>query len=237
MDSVQPPKGGRTVTSIYRQALGSDFDKLHPRIQERFGFSSKDRVASIGVGVMDRIWYSRWAAIPLYIGTYRNIMFPQRGTGIPFTIGNYAYTDGYGRETVTWSRKFKFPDTIRRFDATMIYSRRRGMIVDYLGTKQHLAVDLEMSADEEGGINIRSGEQRFYEGGLGFRFPPLLTGIANVREWYDDRETTYKISVEVTNRLLGCVFRYDGRFQARFVPQDPAMIPLDALPLREESRE
>ena len=111
------------------------------------------------------------------------------------------------------------------------------MIVDYLGTKQHLAVDLEMSADEEGGINIRSGEQRFYEGGLGFRFPPLLTGIANVREWYDDREMTYKISVKVTNRLLGCVFRYDGRFQASFVPQDPALIPLDALPLREESRE
>jgi len=29
---------------------------------------------------------------------------------------------------------------------------------------------------------LRSGEQRFYEGRIGFRFPPLFSGLADVRE-------------------------------------------------------
>ncbi|TVX97688.1 DUF4166 domain-containing protein [Cohnella terricola] len=225
------------MTSIYEQALGNDFRKLHPRIQERFGFSSKDGISSVGHGVMERIWYSKWAAIPLYAGTLRHIMFPQGGVDVPFTIGNYAYVDSFGRETVTWCRKFKFRNAVRSFDATMIYSDRRQGIVDYLGTKQHLAVDLQMKAKANGGIQIRSGEQRFYEGPVGFRFPKRLTGIADVCEWYDDEEETFKISVNVTNPLLGPVFRYNGRFQARFERRDVATLPLDVKPLREERRE
>ncbi|MFC4305938.1 DUF4166 domain-containing protein [Cohnella boryungensis] len=225
------------MISIYEQALGSEFRKLHPKVQERFGFSSKDGIASIGHGVMERIWYAKWAALPLRLGQTRHIMFPRGGTAIPFSIDNYAYRDAYGRETVTWCRKFKFPEAIRSFDATMIYSEDRQKIVDYLGTKQHLAVDLEMTVRDDGGIQIRSGEQRFYEGPLGFRFPPSLTGIANVCEWYDDREQTFKISVNVTNPLIGPVFRYHGRFQARFERLDAAAFPLDIKPLREERRE
>lgn len=223
--------------SIYELALGADFRKLHPRIRERFGFGSADRVASVGHGVMERIRFSRLAALPLYMGSKRHIMFPQGGRGIPFTIENFAYADQYGRETVTWIRTFKFPNAIRRFDATMIYSDRHGRIVDYLGTKQHLAVDLEVSVAPNGGIRIRSGEQRFYEGLLQFRCPSSLTGIADVCEWYDDRAGCFRISVEVNNPLIGTVFEYEGSFQARLVEAKPGEIPLDVRPLREESRE
>lgn len=55
-------------------------------------------------------------------------------------IENYAYRDPPGRETVTWLRTFRTRRR-RRFDAYMIYSARRGRVVDYLGTHQHLAVD------------------------------------------------------------------------------------------------
>lgn len=225
------------MSSIYERALGQEFVKLHPRIRERFGFSSGDGIASIGQGTMESIWYSKWAMLPLYVGTLRNIMFPQGGEGIPFTIANYAYQDNYGRETVTWCRTFRFPSSIRRFDATMIYSQQRQAVVDYLGTKQHLAVDLDISPMANGGIKIRSGDQRFYEGKLQFRFPPSLTGIAEVCEWYDDNEETYRISVDVNNPLMGPVFRYRGRFQARFVSSDWKSIPLEVRPLREERRE
>ncbi|GBG10087.1 DUF4166 domain-containing protein [Paenibacillus agaridevorans] len=225
------------MKSIYEKALGADFSKLHPRIRERFGFSSSDRVKSVGRGTMERIRYAKLAALPLYAGTKRHIMFPQGGHDIPFTIENYAYVDGYGRETVTWIRSFKFPNAIRRFDATMIYSDSRGRIVDYLGTKQHLAVDLQISAAPNGGIRIRSGEQRFYEGLLQFRFPASLTGIADVCEWYDDRADCYRISVEVNNPLIGTVFEYEGSFQARLAETEQGEIPLDVKPLREELRE
>ena len=46
----------------------------------------------------------------------------------------------------------------------MIYSDARRRIVDYLGSHEHLAVDIELAVDEEGGLRLRSGAQRFYEG-------------------------------------------------------------------------
>jgi hypothetical protein len=221
--------------SIYEQVLGSQFENLHPRIQERFGFSSKDQLASIGQGVMDRIWFSKWAAVPLALGASRHIMFPQSGSNIPFTIENYAYKDGLGRETVTWIRKFQFKRAVRHFDATMIYSQARHRIVDYLGNKQHLAVDLDIKAASNGGILIRSGDQRFYEGLIQFTCPPLLTGTADVLEWYDEDMKKYRICVNVTSPVFGTVFHYEGSFEAQFIPLKH--VPIDAKPLREEARE
>lgn len=227
------------MSSIYQQALGSGFQKLHPQIQKRFGFDSSSKIASIGKGVMQSIWYGKAYTLPfLYIGTWRNIMFPQKGESIPFTIENFAYRDKFGRETVTWIRKYQFPNRQRRFDATMIYSEKRKRVVDYLGTHQHLAVDIEMSVAENGGLQLHSGEQRFYEGILGFKFPMLLSGQADVCEWFDDEEQKFKISVTVSNKTWGNLFGYKGTFETEYIPVNSiADIPKDVLPKREEIRE
>jgi hypothetical protein len=224
------------LSSIYQLALGSDFERLHPRIQQRFGFGSADRVASIGEGVMEEVWRGRPYTVPfLYIGTWRRIMFPDHGTNIPFSVENYAYIDGFGRETVTWVRTFQVGKRPRRFDAYMIFSQTRNKIVDYLGSHEHLAVDLDLSVDEEGGLRLRSGEQRFYEGWVGFRFPMVFSGIADVREWYDDTEERFRIDVSVTNRTWGRLFGYRGWFHERRLQGDE--IPARVKPLREERRE
>jgi hypothetical protein len=227
------------MSSIYQQVLGSDFQKLHPQIQKRFGFNSDDKIASIGKGIMQSVWYGKPYTLPfLYVGTWRNIMFPQKGKNVPFTIENYAYKDKFGRETVTWVRKYRFPNRERRFDATMIYSNERKRIVDYLGTHQHLAVDIEMTVAENGGLNLTSGEQRFYEGVINFKFPMLFSGKANVCEWFDDKVQKFKISVVVTNKTWGKLFGYEGTFEAEYVPVNSMTdIPKDVLPIREEIRE
>lgn len=224
------------MTSIYQQALGADFERLHPRIQERFALTSDDRRAAIGRGVMERVWHGRFYTLPfLYVGTWRNIMFPERGRNVPFQIENWAYRDAYGRETVTWLRTFHTKRS-RRFDAYMIYSQERGRIVDYLGTHQHLAVDLQLGVDERGGLRLRSGEQRFYEGPLAFRFPMFFSGIAEVCEWFDDATGKYRIQVEVNNRLWGPLFGYRGSFDVEWLsaPQGP---PASVRPQRQERRE
>jgi len=225
--------------SIYQQVLGSDFQKLHPQIQKRFGFNSTDKIASIGKGVMQSVWYGKPYTLPfLYLGTWRNIMFPQKGKDVPFTIENYAYIDKFGRETVTWVRKYQFPNRERRFDATMIYSDKRKRIVDYLGTHQHLAVDIEITIAENGGLKLCSGEQRFYEGIIDFKFPMLFSGEANVYEWFDDNEQKFKISVMVSNKTWGKLFGYEGTFEAEYIPINSITdIPMDVLPIREEIRE
>ena len=58
---------------------------------------------------MHEIWRGPFYTLPfLMIGTWRNIMFPERGRDVPFEIENYAYRDSFGRETVTWMRR-NFP--------------------------------------------------------------------------------------------------------------------------------
>ena len=108
---------------------------------------------------MDEIWHGRLYTLPfLYVGSWRNVMFPERARQVPFSIENYAFLDPLGRETVTWIRRFA-TRTPRRFDAYMIYSKERGCIVDYLGTHQHLAVDIDLSVDAMGGLTLRSGSR------------------------------------------------------------------------------
>ncbi len=125
----------------------------------------------------------------------------------------------------------------RRFDAYMIFSRQRDRIVDYLGTHQHLAVDIDLSVDARGGLRLRSGAQRFYEGSIGFRFPMIFSGIADVCEWYDQNDQHFHIQVEVKNRLWGPLFGYRGSFQVEWLPIKRDEIPTDIMPLRCEHRE
>ena len=227
------------MPSIYEQALGADFKRLHPMIQRRFSLSSESGMAAIGRGVMEELWHGAIYTLPfLYVGTWRSIMFPEQGRNVPFSIQNFAYRDCLGRETVTWIRTFETPRSRvqqRRFDAYMIYSKQRGRIVDYLGTHQHLAVDIGIAVAANGGIAIRSGEQRFYEGSLGFRFPPAFSGVAEVCEWFDDSSGKYRIEVNVKNRLWGPLFGYRGSFDVEWLPV--STLPSELLPKRIEPRE
>jgi hypothetical protein len=224
------------VKSIYQRVLGTDFDRLHPRIQERFALTSTGGRAAIGRGTMDTVWRGRFYTLPfLYVGTWRNIMFPEHGQDVPFEIENWAYRDSLGRETVTWLRTFH-TDRTRRFDAYMIYSETRGRIVDYLGTHQHLAVDLDLSVDRRGGLRLRSGEQRFYEAFLAFRFPLFFSGVADVCEWFDDSTGRYQIEVAVTNRTWGPLFGYRGAFDVEWIDASNGP-PASVRPKRDERRE
>ena len=119
----------------------------------------------------------------------------------------------------------------------MIYSDRRGRIVDYLGTHQHLAVDIDLSVDQRGGMHVRSAAQRFYEGPFAFDFPMLFSGYADVHEWFDDESEDFRISVRVTNPVWGPLFGYEGRFRVEWIPCRPGDVPADMRPRREELRE
>lgn len=222
---------------VFRQAMGADFDRLHPQMQKRFGVGVAAGYGCVGRGVMSEVRRGPWWTLPfLAIGTLRNIMFPDRGTGIPFQIDNYAYIDGLGRETVTFVRTMEVRrGRRRRFDATMIHSAARGGVVDYLGTHQHLAVDLDLAVTDAGGLRLTSGAQRFYEGPISFRFPMALSGRAHLTEHYDEANECYVIDLEVRNDVLGFLFGYRGTFTCEFIPGTDA--PATTKPYREEARE
>lgn len=221
------------MTSIFERVMGEDFRRLHPQLQRRFGVGLDRGEACIGRGVMTRIRRGPWWTVPfLQIGRLRNILIPDTGTDVPFVIENYPYLDPYGRETVTFVREYTIGARRRRFDATMVHDA--GRIVDYLGTHQHLAVDLDLAVDDDGALVLTSHAQRFYEGPVAFAFPLVFSGRARLREWFDDAEGRFQVDLEVHNERFGFLFGYRGSFTCEWTPA--SHVPTRLLPRRHERR-
>ncbi|MBA8815491.1 hypothetical protein FHX48_000543 [Microbacterium halimionae] len=222
------------MSSMFARAIGEQaFARLHPMMQRRFGVGLESGEACIGRGVMTEIRRGPWWTVPfLQIGRLRNILIPTLGREVPFTIENFPYRDPFGRETVTFVREYTINGRASRFDATMILSA--GRIVDYLGTHQHLAVDLELSVDDDGGLRLISDAQRFYEGPVAFRFPMLFSGRATLHEWYDDTDKCFHVDMQVHNHRFGFLFGYRGSFTCEWIPASDA--PERLKPVRHERR-
>jgi hypothetical protein len=222
------------MTSIFERALGDDFARPSPMLQKRFGVGLDAGYGCVDTGTMSSIRRGPWWVVPfLYIGKLRNILIPDVGQNVPFTIENFAYHDPFGRETVTFVREYQVGRKPSRFDATMILSN--GRILDYLGTHQHLAVDLDLRVEDDGSLRLASNAQRVYEGRLiAFRFPMIFSGRAQLHERFDEGSRVYRIRMEVHNRLFGFLFGYEGEFTCEFPPATDA--PERLKPVRHENR-
>ncbi|MER7571052.1 DUF4166 domain-containing protein [Streptomyces sp. NPDC126514] len=225
------------MTSIFRTAMGADFDRLHPQLQRRFSVGLSSGEACTGRGVMDRVWHGGAFVKPfLALGATRNILVPRAGRRVPFVIENVPYTDGFGRETVSFVRTFDLPGRPRRFDAQMVLGPGGDRVLDYLGTHQHLATDLYFSAEPDGSLLVRSGEHRFREGVVDVRVPELIGATAEVRESYDDATDRFRIRVRVENRYFGPLFGYEGSFRATYTDIRHRGVRAGLRPVREEAR-
>jgi hypothetical protein len=225
------------MTSIFRTAMGPAFDRLHPALRRRFSVGLTSGEACTGRGVMDRIWHGPAFVKPfLALGGTRNILVPRAGRNIPFVIENVPYTDGFGRETVSFVRTFDLPGRARRFDAQMVLGPRGDRVLDYLGTHQHLASDLHFHAEPDGSLLIRSGTHRFREGPVDVRVPELVGATAEVRESYDDTAGRFRVRVRVVNRYFGPLFGYEGSFTASYTDLHARGVRPGLRPVREEAR-
>jgi hypothetical protein len=225
------------MTSIFRTAMGPDFDRLHPELRRRFSVGLAGGEACTGRGVMSRIWHGGALVKPfLALGATRNILVPRAGRNVPFTIENVPYTDTFGRETVSFVRTFRLPGRPRRFDAQMVLSPKGDRVLDYLGTHQHLASELHLSAEPDGSLLVRSGEHRFREGPVDVRVPRLIGATAKVREPFDDTTGRFRIRVRVVNDRFGPLFGYEGSFTATYTDIRACGVRPGLRPVREESR-
>lgn len=196
--------------------MGPEFGKLHPKLQEWFGFTSYDRVAAHGSGTLERVWRGGWYTLPcLWIGQLRNIMCTDQGVGVPFTVSNYAFKDDRGDETTAIIRNFEL-ERERRFDEYMIGTNVPGRIVNYLGTHQHFAVDLDLAAGPKGEMIIKSGKQHLLEGPLNTRFPRIISADAHVVVEYEEDLRQYHIRMKAANPIMGAVFGYEGLFNVEW---------------------
>lgn len=210
------------MTGIYRRALGDDFDRLHPRLRERYDLASDGTRAMVGRGRMRRVWSRPLARPALRLAARRNLPFPETGEDVPFTVENVAYRDRFGREAVAWTRAFETAPP-RRFDATMVYGEERDCVVDYLGRYADVVSDLHLSVTADRGLHVRGRDARLLPGRLGVAIPRPLAVHADVFESYDDAAARVEVEVTVHSPTLGRLFGYEGWFEPTFPP--PGDVP------------
>ncbi|WP_226657137.1 DUF4166 domain-containing protein [Pseudalkalibacillus hwajinpoensis] len=198
--------------SIYKKALGEHFYQLHPMLQKRYTFSKQHDF--FGTGVMKKISGGpRWLYPIFYLGTKAKLLFPERGTNIPFQIRNTFRCGVDGKEQVHWQRMFSFGHKTRYFNALMTLDEKRHIIEDYLGEPALLYSDLAFQVNgDDGSMTIQSLNQRMVLGRKELPLPRFFQGLATVTERYlEDRESFY-IHVTVKNPIIGTVFSYEGEF-------------------------
>ncbi|MEK3939421.1 DUF4166 domain-containing protein [Bacillus sp. FSL R5-0431] len=187
-----------------------DYDKLHPKLKERYnrGFSAEGTMEEIGGG-------SRLIRLIFRIGPLFRCFFPERGKDIPFLIVNEPFVTNKGEEGMHWYRTFYFPKKERHFDADMIIDQKGHTVLDYFGKPRLLVSELHFTVTKHGFLRIQSGRQKFLMFGRERPLPSWLYGVSDVTEGYDEHAGEYTIDVHVKNRLFGTLFTYKGRFTER----------------------
>jgi hypothetical protein len=197
----------------FELVLGSAVTDLSPIVKDHFLQSSGTRRYQ---GVMNRVWrrkgWQGWlAAIFLKIGSLTQTLFADTGADVPFELVNKVDYLPDGRMSMTWTRTFRFPTVIRKFDAVMLFDPKYEAIVDQLGKTRHLEAILHPHIDGNAMVLV-SGLQWLRLGLLRVRVPSILAGRATVREWQQDNDK-FGISVTIHNPLLGVFFGYEGSFK------------------------
>lgn len=224
------------MTAVVARSLGPDFERLHPKVQWRFGFSADDDVCQLGTGVMEEIRATPLLPAPmLRLGARRGLFPPATGVNVPFTIANYAYRDSLGREVLAFARRFQFPGSTGVLDSLMVSGTDSAL--DYLGNKPDMVVRTGCSVGPDGALLLHSAPPRILALPFAVRPPAFASAITEAREGWDELHQRHTIEVSVRNPGLGELLSYRGWFTAVEQPCTRADIPARLIPERPESRE
>lgn len=195
-------------SSPYRTVLGASFELLSPLLQTYFGEIPPETVG-VGRGVFDvagsRV---RLARTLLALLTRRRVLFPERGTGIPFTVRNA--TDAAGRRTA--EREVRFARRTRVLEDTTLSID--GRVVDRIGLRRGLEVRFDAEV-VDGGLRMVSTDLAWHVGRRRVPLPRFAIITLDQRALPSARQ---HIDLRMTMPLLGEVFAYRGEFSYALEP-------------------
>lgn len=208
-------------TSIYRTALGEDFNRLQPQLQEYFSLVPGSGSFGIGTGVFDVAGCPQpWLRPLLRLASGEEAFFPEYGTDVPFRIENHAHLDPFGRSSLTARREIHFPGVTRIFSDTTSLDPQLGLL-DYVGAYRRLVTDLELSVTSEGYLRGVSQASRALLGPLRLPLPEPLDAKAYAEQRWDEAAGKFRIQVRVLQPLIGTVLVYAGAFDYRLEQYAP----------------
>lgn len=210
------------MTGVYEHALGTAADDLHPKVRERYSVDPEDDTIGIGRGRMD---ISRGIHVvpALYPMTALNLLFPEAGHDVPFTVRTAGFRESE-HEVLATIREFEFDGQDRRFDSLTVWDADRERLFDFLGTGGHLVSELHPRV-EAGVLVVESGRQWLRVGSRYRRIPDPLAASVAVRDRYDETGERYHVDATIENPLAGHILSYRGTFtqgseRASTVPDD-----------------
>lgn len=214
------------MTGVYEHALGAEADELHPKVRNRYSIGPADDTVCIGRGRMD---ISRGTHVlpALYAMTARNLLFPEAGRDVSFTVKTAGFQDEAGHEVLATIREFTFERKHRRFDSLTVWDADNERLLDFLGTDGLLVSELHPHV-EAGTLVVKAGRQWLR---LGDQYVPMYGPLAvdvEVRDRYDDADERYHVTAIIENTLAGHVLSYRGTFTQEI--DDLETVPSDMRP-------
>ena len=223
------------MTPVYRAALGSEFDRLHPNMQWRYGIDSTAGVAQTMTGLIESIYINPILAPPIvwYYGK-RNAIPSKTSRMVPFEAGNYCYRDELGRECLAVLRTFGYSSGDRHLNSVIVDGRDG--FVDYFGDGPELLYPIEPSVTADGSLLLESGPARWLRGPKISMRGPLVVEMKYIEGW-DEKHQRFRCDATVRNPIIGEVLHYRGWFTAVDKPCTTADIPDEAWPYKLIDRE
>ncbi|WP_123537627.1 DUF4166 domain-containing protein [Halosimplex salinum] len=198
------------MTGVYEYALGDEADDLHPKVRDRYGLGPADAYATVGSGRMD-ITRGTLALPVLYAMPLRNLLFPESGKDVPFSVTTVGFRDPAGYEALTTRREFQFGERTRRFDSLTVWDAERERLFDFLGTGGHVVSELHPRV-EDGALVVEGGKQWTRVGGRYLPTPGPLAVDVTVHDRYDEGDERFYVTATVESDLAGHVLGYRGSF-------------------------
>ena len=200
--------------SIYRQALGTQWDSLHPVIRRHYDLKAGERREVEGAL---HVHHTRMLTPILHITARFGLLFPEQGRNVYTTLINEATVDARGQPVVVWKRclHFKRPDGTehkRRFDSVVKLLPRGAdsLLLEKVALNQ--AVAMRLNVDERGALMYESAG--FYTVVGEILIPVPTPSRLFIREWAHPTEPDrFCMAFQMTLPLLGDVFGYEGEFK------------------------
>lgn len=220
--------------SVYQRALGGEFGRLQPELQEYFSLNEEARAFGLGRGTFTVAGSPAPLVRPFFaLAAKENSFFPEYENDVYFTVRNWAHLDAYGRPSLTARRDISFSTISRVFEDTTSWAG--GGLVDYLGRHRRMATALTCEVTSEGHMRMISSATRLFAGPLRVALPDVIGAQAYMEQWWDGAENRFRIKTNVLHRQLGPVLVYAGWFTYDLIEYDGGL-PGAVAPARWEPR-
>lgn len=195
----------QTTTSLFAQALGNEWDKVHPTVRRHYDLHPGDE--RLLRGEMSEVFHSLWVKPFILFGRLFGALVPYRGNNVPVEVRNYCEA---GNNHLQWRRRFFFPGRKPYPFASRMEHLAGNEIVEFV--RLGLGIRMTLSV-EEGALCYTTNGYLWRLGPLRLTLPDwLFFGSGTITERGVDSEQV-DLDFTLVHPLFGPSFRYAGRFR------------------------